>query len=132
MSARTQKAFRMLEVQKQLHRVETRKLAELQRRMSDLEVSQVDLIGALNDDQALHGLFIDNMADRLRSLSEESGRLAGERDLQSRRLVEQSGRVRVTERMCATFQLQDARAQMHKELLETIEHFLRRAGARLP
>jgi hypothetical protein len=132
MSARARKAYRMLDLQQQLHRIEAWKLAELQRALAELEVSQAGLIGALNDDQALHGLFIDNMARRLRSLSEEAGRIASERDLQSRSLIEQAGRLRLVERLSANIDLQDARERMQKELLETIEHFLNRANTRLP
>jgi hypothetical protein len=132
MSVRGRKAERILGVQKQLHRVEAWKLAELQRRLAELEASKIDLIGALNEDEALHGLFIDNMANRLRSLSEEAGRVVGERDLQSRKVVEQSGQVRLAERLRASIGVQDQRAAMEEELLETIEHFLRRASARLP
>lgn len=129
MSARAEKANRMLSVQKQLHRIEAWKLAELQRRLAELEASQADLIGALNDDEALHGLFIDNMANRLRALSEASGRVAEERDLQSRTVVERWGKVRLAERLSATVGVQEARALAEKELLETIEHFLRRTRA---
>jgi hypothetical protein len=132
MSVRGRKAERILSVQKQLHRVEAWKLAGLQHRLAELEASKIDLIDALNEDEALHGLFIDNMANRLRSLSEEAGRIVGERDLQSRRVVEQSGQVRLAERLSATIGVQDQRAEMERELLETIEHFLRRASARLP
>jgi hypothetical protein len=132
MSARGQKAERILSAQKQLHRAEAWKLAELQRRLVELEACKIDLIRALNEDEALHGLFIDSMANRLRSLSEESGRIAGERDQQSGKVVEQSGRVRLAERLSATIGLQEQRAEAEKELLETIEHFLRRTSARLP
>ncbi len=132
MSARAEKASRILSVQRQLQRIETWKLAELQNRMAELEATQAELIRALNDDEALHGLFIDTMASRLRLLSEESARVAVERDVQSRRTAEQSGQAKLAERLSASIKLQEARADAQQELMDTIEHFLRRSSARLP
>lgn len=132
MSARAEKASRILSVQLQLQRIETWKLAELQNRMAELEATQAELIRALNDDEALHGLFIDTMATRLRLLSEESARVAVERDVQSRRTAEQSGQAKLAERLSASIKLQEARADAQQELMDTIEHFLRRSSARLP
>ena len=132
MSARAEKANRILGVQRQLQRIETWKLAELQNRLAELEASQAELIRALNDDEALHGLFIDTMADRLRLLAEESARVTVERDAQSRRTAEQSGQMKLAERRSAGIELQEARVNAQQELMETIEHFLRRSSARLP
>ncbi len=132
MSARAEKASRILSVQLQLQRIETWKLAELQNRLAELEATQAELIRALNDDEALHGLFIDTMATRLRLLSEESARVAVERDVQSRRTAEQSGQAKLAERLSASIELQEARADAQQELMDTIEHFLRRSSARLP
>jgi uncharacterized coiled-coil protein SlyX len=132
MSARAEKANRMLGIQLQLQRIETWKLAELQNRLAELEATQAELIRALNDDEALHGLFIDTMAARLRLLSEESARVAVERDAQSRRTAEQSGQAKLAERLSASIELQEARVDAQQELMDTIEHFLRRSSARLP
>jgi hypothetical protein len=132
MSARAEKASRILSVQRQLQRIETWKLAELQNRLAELEATQAELIRALNDDEALHGLFIDTMATRLRLLSEESARVAVERDVQSRRTAEQSGQAKLAERLSASIELQEARVDAQQELMDTIEHFLRRSSARLP
>jgi hypothetical protein len=132
MSARAEKASRILSVQRQLQRIETWKLAELQNRMAELEATQAELIRALNDDEALHGLFIDTMATRLRLLSEESARVTIERDVQSRRTAEQSGQAKLAERLSASIELQEARADAQQELMDTVEHFLRRSSARLP
>jgi uncharacterized coiled-coil protein SlyX len=132
MSARVEKANRIVGVQRQLQRIETWKLAELQNRLAELEASQAELIRALNDDEALHGLFIDTMAGRLRLLAEESARVTVERDAQSRRTAEQSGQLKLAERRSAGIEQQEARVAAQQELMETIEHFLRRTSARLP
>jgi len=122
----------MLGVQKQLHQVEAWKMAELRRTLEELEASQAELIGALNDDDALHGLFLGNLASRLRSLSEKAARISDERELQSHKLIRQAGRVKIVGRLARAIDLQDARAEAQRELLETIEHFLARSRARLP
>ena len=69
MSAEARKIHRILAVQQQLYRIEEWKLADLERTLERLEASQQDLIRALNEDDALQGLFIDATARRLRSLS---------------------------------------------------------------
>jgi len=132
MSERGRRAERIVAVHRQMHRAETWKLAELQRRLAEIEASKIALIGALNSDEALHGLFIDAMARRLRFLSEEAARIAGERDLQSRRVVERLRHVRLAERLSSILDTQEQRVEIGKELAETIEHFLNRASARLP
>ena len=61
-------------------------MADLERRLADLDAMQVELIGALNDTNALHGLFIDATARRLSSIAEEAERGAAWRgDAQSAR-----------------------------------------------
>ena len=80
MSAQARKIHRILAVQQQLYRIEEWKLADLERTLERLEVSQREVIGALNEDDALQGLFIDAMARRLRSLGEEASRVGQERD----------------------------------------------------
>ncbi|HXF55689.1 MAG TPA: hypothetical protein VNK52_16365 [Hyphomicrobiaceae bacterium] len=132
MSERSRRAERIVAVQRQMHRVETWKLAQLQQRLAEIEASKVGLIGALNSDEALHGLFIDAMAKRLRFVSEEAARIASERDLQSRKVVERLRHVRLAERLSSIVETQEQRAEMGKELAETIEHFLNRSCARLP
>jgi hypothetical protein len=91
MSAQARKVHRILAVQQQLYRIEEWKLADLERTLERLEVSQREVIGALNEDDALQGLFLDAMARRLRSLGEEASRVGQQRE-QSARLLEHGAR----------------------------------------
>jgi hypothetical protein len=121
MSAQARKLHRMLAVQQQLYRIEEWKLADLERTLERLEVSQREVIGALNEDDALQGLFLDAMARRLRSLGEEASRVGQQRDEQSARLLEHGARKVCAERLAETLDRQLARAGDKTQLLDVIE-----------
>ena len=124
MSAQARKIHRMLAVQQQLYRIEEWKLADLERTLERLEVSQREVIGALNEDDALQGLFLDAMARRLRSLGEEASRVGQQRDEQSARLLEHGARKVCAERLAETLDRQLARAADKTQLLDVIERFV--------
>ncbi len=128
MNRRAQKARRILEVQEQLHRIEDWRTADLRRKLAELEESQRALICALNEDEALHGLFLDSMARRLRLLAEESAQTAREKEAQENRLLEQGQRLKCAERLSTTADRQATRASTRKELLEIAEQFIVRAS----
>ena len=121
MSTQARKIQRILGVQQQLHRIEEWKLADLERTLERLETSQQDVIRALNEDDALQGLFIDAMARRLRSLSEEASRVGQDRDTQSARLLEHGARKICAERLAETVQRHVVRTADKRQLLDTIE-----------
>jgi hypothetical protein len=121
MVAHARKMHRILAVQQQLHRIEQWRLAALHMRLDELAADQEHLIAALNEDDALQGLFIDGMARRLQSLSEESSKTAQETQSQSVRLLEQAGRLICAERTAVAADLAGRRGNERKELLETIE-----------
>jgi hypothetical protein len=121
MAARTHQVHRMLGVQQQLHRIEQYRLAELRGRLEQLGADQRALIAALNEDDALQGLFIDGMARRLKSLSEAASKTAEEIETQAARLLEQSGRLACAERLAEAADLQALRAGERRALTEVIE-----------
>ena len=124
MSAQSRKIHRILSVQQQLYRIEEWKLADLERTLERLEASQQDVIRALNEDDALQGLFIDAMARRLRSLGEEASRVGQDRDAQSARLLEHGARKICAERLTEAVDREVVRAADKKQLLDTIERFV--------
>src|SRR5439155_15252185 len=123
MSAQARKIHRILAVQQQLYRIEEWKLADLQRALEQLAASERGVIGALNEDDALQGLFIDAMARRLRSLAEEASRVGQEKDAQAARLLEHAARKICAERLAEAVDRQVVRATDKKLLLDTIERF---------
>jgi uncharacterized coiled-coil protein SlyX len=128
MSAHARKVHRILAVQQQLHRIEQWRLADLRGRLEQLAAAQEDLIAALNEDDALQGLFIDSMARRLQSLSEEASTTGKEKDAQSARLLDQAGRLVCAERLVEAADVTELRSNEKKDLFETIER-LTGAGA---
>jgi hypothetical protein len=121
MGTQGRKIHRILAVQQQMHRIEEWKLADLRRRLEQLAADQKDLIGALNEDDALQGLFIDSMARRLQTLSEEASKTGQQTDVQAARLLDQAGRLICAERLADAADLQELRADEKKGLAEAIE-----------
>ena len=132
MNERVKKARRILAVQAQMHRAEEWKLAQLQQRLKQLEASQRQMIGALNQDNALHGLFIDTMAKYLQVLTEQAGAVARQIDVQLPRTLAEAARLRGAERLLRNVTEQVQRTGDRKDLLDIVERFLGRAGTSLP
>lgn len=118
------KIHRILGVQQQLHRIEEWRLADLDRTLSHLAASEQDLIRALNEDDALQGLFIDATARRLTSLSGEAARVNEEKAAQAQRLMEHAARKACAERLAAVVDREVARTADQRQLLEAIERFV--------
>lgn len=132
MENRAKKARRLLNVLEQLHQIEERKKLELQRRYDELERSQIEVIGALNADDALHGLFVDTTAKFLKSLAQEAQRVAQARELQSEKLRERATKVKTAERLKDSLEQIEARRGGERELQDVIERYTGRRGASLP
>ena len=127
-----QGAQRVLSAQEQLHRIEQLKMAVLERRSAELERQQVELIAALNDHDALHGLFIDATARRLSAIAEEAERLKRDKAAQSLKVNEQAVRVRVSERLYRARSQDFQRDKEGKDLLEIVELIVGRERTSLP
>ena len=132
MENRAKKARRLLNVLEQLHQIEERKKLELQRRHDELERSQVEIINALNADDALHGMFIDTTAKFLKSLAHEAQRVAEARELQSEKLRDRATKMKTAERLKDSLEQIVARQGDQKELQDVIERYTGRRGASLP
>lgn len=129
MKTRTQKAHRILNVLKQLHTIEEFKKLELQRRLAELEDSQHEVIHALNTDDALHGLFIDQTARFLQSLAKEADKVARAKDEQSKRLLENASKMKQAERLKEALLLVERRTQSETELADIIEQHASKTNA---
>ncbi len=99
MDRRLKKVERVLAVQKQLHRLAEWEVAALDRKKAELANGQVELLGALNHDDALQGLFIEAMARRLAALARQSEEVSQARAVMSQQLLEAGLKVKRTERM---------------------------------
>ena len=123
--SRAQRASRLLDVMKQLHRIEEYRKVELERRLDELENSQREVIHALNTDDALHGLFVDTTARFLRSLATEAQKVARANDLQAQRLLENTSKVKQAERLKETLDKDERRVEDQTQLQDIIEHHTR-------
>jgi hypothetical protein len=133
MSRRSARGHRVLALQRQLNRIEQWKLAELQMRLAALDTAQRELIGALNEDHALHGLFIDTMAQRLGSLAEEEAQVKRAKDVQTLLALESATREKLAERMARAGDRDAQREEDARRLLDIVEGLLqRRRDASLP
>jgi len=118
------KIHRILDVQQQLHRIEEWRLAELDRTLLALAASEQELIRALNEDDALQGLFIDAMARRLASIAEQAARVGEEKTAQEQRLLEHAARKVCAERLVQAVDREVAQAADKRNLLDAIERFI--------
>lgn len=132
MNDRVRKSRRILSARQQLHRIEQWKLAQLQARVAELETEQVELIGALNDTNALHGLFIDTMARRLGTLAEEAGKVTIEKDAQAAQLAEHAVGVKLAEQLAKTVAQEAQSEEERKRLLDVIDQFVTWNSTSLP
>jgi hypothetical protein len=129
MGARAERIRRVLALQEQLLRVERWKLLDLQRRAAELDALRRELIAALNDNDALQGLFLDATARRLMSIALEADAVGREELLQIVRVGEHAVRVACAERLSETVDRQAARASEKQALGEVIDRLV---GAATP
>ena len=118
------KIHRILGVQQQLHRIEEWRLADLDRALLALAATEQELIRALNEDDALQGLFIDTTARRLASIAEEAARVGKEKTAQEQRLLEHAARKVCAERLAQAVDREVAQAAEKRALVDAIERFI--------
>ena len=131
-ASKAEKSRRILVALEQLHRVEQWKMADLERRLAELEQEKVELISALNDNEALHGLFIDATARRLSSTAEVAERVARAKEEQALKLREYAARVKISERLTSQHEQEAAREREAKELLDVVEQTVNTKLTSLP
>lgn len=132
MRSRVAKAERIVEMLRQIKRAETWRLESLKNSIADIEAAQMEIIAALNSDDALHGLFIDARARRLRALNEDRSRALADLERQTALLLEQSSKLKGAERLLEDIADEADRAAEQAELQEVIERAVAAADASLP
>jgi hypothetical protein len=128
-AARERKIKRILALQRQLHRLSQWRLGELQRQEDVIQDKQRDLIGALNDDGRLQGLFVTAMAKRLTSLADEGARVAGLKKVQTEDVWAHARRVRQSERLADVLSVARRRDTEKKEREDLTERVTSRPDA---
>ena len=129
--ARMRKAQRLHNVQKSLQRLEEDRISVLQNRQAELSSLKEEIVGALNSDGAAD-LLVSAIVRRLKSLNEESMRLAAELERRYQSLRTIAPRTKCAERLSNTYEQQHERALAEKELRDIIERIAHSEYASLP
>lgn len=132
MQKRLKSLARIVDLKNHQRRAGEWRLAALKRHEEQLLDDQEQLIGALNADQPLHGLFVEAMAKHLRMLSGELDRTRLAEARTAAEVVRHSVQLKVAEKLHdATARVSD-RAAEAKELAELIDAALAQGRASLP
>jgi hypothetical protein len=129
---RLHKVTRLLSVQEQLHKMAEWKAAALHRQATELQQAQAALIEILNDDEALHGLFVDARSRRLQSLAKEEAQVKGAQEAQNKVVFDRAMQVKRTERMVESLTVEHRRAQEKKDYLLLLDRLMAKSDASLP
>ena len=132
MEDRLRKMKRIQDVQTRLHQLAEQKLARLQREQQELKQAQVDIVEALNNDDVLHGLFIDAMAGRLNRLAAESEKVQRAETMQEKRVREEALRLKRAERMAGRLDVAARRNHEKRGFRDLLDGIGRSKDASLP
>lgn len=130
--ARLEKAKRLLDLSRDLQRLEEDRLAQLRNRKAEIAVQQEELIGSLDSDTSLQGLLMPVIVRRLKGLGDEATLVEQDIERRTSSLRSLATRTKYAERLSRNYQQQHTRMEGEKELLDVIERVLRTTGARLP
>jgi hypothetical protein len=130
--ARMRKAQRLHSVQKSLQRLEEDRISILRNRQAELASLQEEIIGSLNSDEMVQDLLVSAIVRRLKSLNEESVRLAAELERRYQALRTIAPRTKCAERLSNTYEQQHEHARAEKELRDIIERIAHSEYASLP
>lgn len=132
LAARLAKARRLLDLHRDLQRLEEQRIAALRRRELELAAMQEELVGTLNGEEGLRGLFMPSIVKRLKSLSEEAVRVGDEIKRRTAALQTIAARAKHAERISRTYEEEHARVKAAEELRDIIERVARPSDASLP
>lgn len=132
MKQRLSKINRLMQVQQHLHRSAELQLAGLQRKESELQADQEELLQTMGETDVLHGLFVDIVARRLKILALEESRTRVAIAEQKAVVVEKALQVKRSERLFARLKDEFRQKQEKTDLAAILESTTRKGGASLP
>ncbi|MEZ0169669.1 hypothetical protein [Microvirga sp. TS319] len=132
MKQRLKKIDRLIKVQQHLHKKAELDLVSLQRKEGELKAAQEDLLQTMGESDALHGLFVDVLAKRLKDLSLEEIRTQAEIVGQKSLTVERALQVKRSEKMHSRLKGDIRHMQEKAELAEILEGMARKEHTSLP
>lgn len=132
MPSRVKKIRRIVKAQEQLKIAEEWRLRSLESQLAEAEIGERELLASLGAESALHGLFLDATARRLRTVAEDVARIRQHRELQSGKLLASAARLKAAERLSAGTEREAQRETERNDLLDLIEQLAGRTDASLP
>lgn len=132
MERRLQKTRRLLKLQEQLHEIDKWKLVELQQKAAGLQKEQSALIMTLNDDETLHGLFVEARAKRLQALAAEEVQVKQAQEQQAKVALDGAMKVKRTERVVGRLTVEYRRHVEKKDYLSLLDVLASKVDASLP
>lgn len=132
MKQRLKKIDRIIKVQKHLHKNAELQLAHLQRQESELRATQHELIQTMSETDALHGLFVDVMAKRLKALALEETQVQAAIVTQKTITIEKALQVKRTEKVHGRMKDDVRRDQEKKDLVSVLEAMIQKSSTSLP
>lgn len=132
MKQRLKKIDRLIKVQQHLHKNAELKLANLHRQESELKAAQEETLQTMGDSDVLHGLFVDILAKRLKTLSLEESRMQAAIIEQKALTVEKALQVKRTEKVYSRLKEENRRDEEKKGLIAILESMTRKDSTSLP
>lgn len=131
MKRRLQSVRRVLDVQREMHRLAEQRLRDLRRHEAELEAAQETLIQTLGRDLSDPGRFTEVMASQVGRLARRASGVAASRAQQTEVLLQHTGRLRHVENVERDLATEDGRRQERKQQNELGDLIAVRRDARL-
>jgi len=129
---RARRARAVLSAQQLMQRIEERRLARLKREKRELDEVEQGLLRLIDADETLQALLTLVSLRKINGVQREKHRLAARSQLQSERLIEQTVRAKLAERLFESAEAEARQERGKQELEEILERCLRSSPARLP
>ncbi|HSV01062.1 MAG TPA: hypothetical protein VLI91_13240 [Roseiarcus sp.] len=129
MKRRLDALTRIGRLQALIHDVCRSRLHSLDRQQLQLDDDLKAVFDTMDADEAVYGAHAGLVARRIRTLQLRLGQLAGEQESARRSVLTQGTRAKLVELAIEAAALDDRRLNERKELVEIIEHSVRRAAS---
>lgn len=132
MQDRVRRMKRILTVQEQMQKVAEHRLHGLVAAEQELRAHEVALVTALDEATLLHGLFVEQMAKRVRRIAVEADETAARARDQREKLKQETLKLRRVEEAARRIERDHLRYQERKRLEEVVQPVSRVGDASLP
>lgn len=132
MKQRLKKIDRLIKVQQNLQKSAEIILANLYREETELKTAQEELLQTMGDSDALHGLFVDALAKKLKTLTLEESQTQAAIVKQKELTLEKALQVKRTEKVLSRLKEDDRRGEEKRSLTAILEGIVQKDSTSLP